>query len=142
MDASKSDSAPILRFVGKRPEGRNMLAPLLRHRRRELRITQEELAARLGVRPQTVSAWERGSAPQTRFHGAVAAFLELPGGPSELVALVEGGSVPKSDVGPSGADLRQAVVKTIATLLQEGTPDDKRTALYHDLLKAVMESPI
>jgi DNA-binding XRE family transcriptional regulator len=39
---------------------------LVRRVRRENRWTQAQLAERLGVRAQTVSAWERGTKPQRR----------------------------------------------------------------------------
>lgn len=53
------------------------LGQRLRERRRELGLTQEEVAARLGVAQQTVGRWEAGaSRPRDAVHlEAVAGFL-------------------------------------------------------------------
>jgi transcriptional regulator with XRE-family HTH domain len=56
---------------------------LLRRRRRADNLTQAELAARLGVRQQTIGAWERGERPQKRFFNALANYLGV--GEQEVV---------------------------------------------------------
>lgn len=51
---------------------------LLRTQRAARGISQTELASLLGVRPQTIGAWEAGkSPPQARFHAPLARFLGL-----------------------------------------------------------------
>jgi transcriptional regulator with XRE-family HTH domain len=51
---------------------------LLRRRRLDNGWTQAQLAKHLHVRTQTVSAWERGIAPQRRFYDDLAKFLRKP----------------------------------------------------------------
>ena len=47
-------------------------------RRAALGLTQEQLAADFGVRPQTVGNWDKGERPQARFFAGLADFLGLP----------------------------------------------------------------
>jgi transcriptional regulator with XRE-family HTH domain len=50
----------------------------VRTQRAARKISQAELADLLGVRPQTIGAWEAGKKPQVRFHEPLARFLGLP----------------------------------------------------------------
>ena len=60
--------------VGRRKSGYSWDAPGVRALRRHLRLSQEELAAELGTRQQTVSEWETG---RYRPRGASATLLSI-----------------------------------------------------------------
>lgn len=49
----------------------------IRKRRQELRLTQEELASRVGVHPSSVGNWEKGKHFPQRYQGAVEAVLGI-----------------------------------------------------------------
>jgi transcriptional regulator with XRE-family HTH domain len=61
-----------------------LIGTRIRTRRQELRLTQEELARRVGVHPSTVVNWEKGKHFPTRYQGAVEAELGI--------SLADGGS--------------------------------------------------
>jgi transcriptional regulator with XRE-family HTH domain len=51
---------------------------MIRAERAARKLSQAALAARFGVRPQTIGAWEKGAAPpQPRFFDRLAEFLNL-----------------------------------------------------------------
>lgn len=54
------------------------LGEAIKKRRKELRITQADLAKRLDVHPTTVSDWERGALPRPQHFDGLALFLGLP----------------------------------------------------------------
>ncbi|MPY64887.1 helix-turn-helix domain-containing protein [Streptomyces spongiae] len=72
---------------------RRMVAEARAHRlaemRRQLGLTQRELAARMHVRQERVSAIERGKTASTEV-GTVAAYVEALGGELEIVANFNG----------------------------------------------------
>ena len=58
----------------------NDIGQILRTRRRELGLTQREVAARVGVCRGVVTKWERGDSQLRPEHmDALAAILQLPG---------------------------------------------------------------
>jgi transcriptional regulator with XRE-family HTH domain len=59
---------------------------ILRRQRHTDDLTQAELAKRFGVSPQTISSWERGDRPQSRFLNIVADYLGL--GKQEFISLL------------------------------------------------------
>ena len=78
-------SATILPFLKQ-----TRFADVLLAWRRASGKSQAQLATALGVRPQTVSAWERGTLkPQARFHPRLATLLGLDG-PDAIADLVQG----------------------------------------------------
>ena len=58
-------------------ESRAALGELIRRERLERDWKQGQLAKHWGIRTQTVSAWERGQAPQRRFFAKIAEFIGL-----------------------------------------------------------------
>jgi transcriptional regulator with XRE-family HTH domain len=74
---------------------------MLRARRFADNITQAELGSRLGVRQQTVGAWERGERPQARFLPLLADYVGL-NGVDELKALLDDEVSIRRSGGPSG----------------------------------------
>jgi len=51
------------------------LGDRIRKRRQQLRLTQEEMARRVGVHPSTVLNWEKGKHFPSRYQGAVEEVL-------------------------------------------------------------------
>jgi transcriptional regulator with XRE-family HTH domain len=118
--------------------------------------TQAQLAKILGVRPQTVSAWERGKGPQRRFFGQIADLLNLPNAESVEVLLNMAGEAnpdagflgepPSRPRGPASTapltELQETVVRAVAQQLASGRPPSRRqAALFERLLGAVGVDP-
>jgi putative zinc finger/helix-turn-helix YgiT family protein len=61
-----------------RQEAKLLTAEQIRDCRKNLHMTQEELAAYLGIAAATLSRWETGAQRQQRFHdGVLRAFFEM-----------------------------------------------------------------
>lgn len=86
-------------------------------------LSQAELAARFGVRQQTVGAWERGERPQGRFLAALAEYVGMPD-EHALRALLDADQHVREDTAPSAAPL----------------PMDRTTARAVEALAALTES--
>ena len=84
-------------------------------------LTQTEVARRLGIRPQSVQAWESGvSAPRARRLTELAQVLEVP----EAFFFAEGGGEGDSvrKLSPAGAKARR-VAEELVTLADGGKLD-------------------
>lgn len=104
---------------------------------------QGELASHLGIRrPQTVSAWERGTKPQRRHYAKLAVFLGLPD-ERAVEALLSGVSeaddVPTSQppVPAATAELQRRAVEAVVLQLEalKWRPSDELAGLLRDLLE-------
>src|SRR5258708_4474879 len=93
--ATRSDRTPVSppRLSLVRPA---TLGEHLRKARLKGGLKQADLANLLGVRSQTIGAWENGAKPQRRFFEPIAGFLELDG-PDAVMALLEPGDVGARD---------------------------------------------
>lgn len=61
-----------------RKEAKLLAEEQIRESRKNLRMTQDELAAYLGIAAATLSRWETGAQRQQRFHdGVLRAFFEM-----------------------------------------------------------------
>ena len=90
-------------------KGQNFHSNLSR-RRKELRLTQEQLAIRMNVSPQAVSKWERGSYPDAEQLPKLAAALDI-----SLDSLF-GIRQQSGDTDP---------VQTVSSALQAAAPDER-----------------
>lgn len=85
---------------------------MLRQRRLSEGLTQADLAARFGVRQQTIGAWERGTLrPQRRFYPELADYLGVRGVEGVLSLMETDGASPST---PSGSS-RLSTEDTVAT---------------------------
>jgi len=93
------------------------------------------------VRPQTVSAWERGTKPQRRHYAKIAAFLKM--SDERAVELLMSGEetgaadVPASEHRPPAprTDLQERVVGVIVDHLEsKGKPSADLTKLFLELM--------
>jgi transcriptional regulator with XRE-family HTH domain len=120
------------------------LSDMLRRERRVRGWTQRELADLCGVRAQTVSAWERGHAPQQRFFGIIADFLGLDG-KEAVVAVLSGrhaDATPTSgatrDPSSGRTDNQDRVLNVVLSLLEkQSEPSRELMGIIHDLLASV-----
>jgi transcriptional regulator with XRE-family HTH domain len=121
------------------------LGECLRRERRERGWTQSQLADYCHVRTQTVSAWERGHAPQRRFYARIADFLNLKT-VQEVEALLHDNrgsgaeTVPASPQQPSPTrtEYQGLVLDAVVRQLKTGRkPSPELTQLFRDLLTAV-----
>jgi transcriptional regulator with XRE-family HTH domain len=112
-------------------------------------LTQAQLGARLGVRQQTIGAWERGDKPQSRFLSPLAEFLGLDG-LDELETMLDhletspaagGPRTSRSDAGGSATSAEErltVLTNAVSARLISGpplTPDE--TATVRDLIAAL-----
>jgi transcriptional regulator with XRE-family HTH domain len=120
------------------------LSDMLRRERRARGWTQRELADLCKVRTQTVSAWERGHAPQQRFFGIIADFLGLDG--KEAVEAVLSGNhanvTPTSggtrDPSSGRTDKQDRVLDVVLSLLErQSEPSQELMGIIHDLMASV-----
>lgn len=121
-------------------ESRAALGELIRRERLERDWTQGQLAKCWGIRTQTVSAWERGQAPQRRFFAKIGEFI---GADARAIEMLLAGNdagtedVPagKDDAPPQVADLQLRVVDAITRQLETGRrPTPELTKLFTELM--------
>lgn len=105
---------------------------------------QGELAAHLEIRrPQTVSAWERGTKPQRRHYAKLAVFLGLPD--ERAVEALLSDDVSEADDAPTSqppvpaatAELQRRAVEAVVLQLEvlKWRPSDELAGLLRDLLE-------
>lgn len=125
---------------------------LLRATRVNRRLTQAQLGSMLGVRQQTVGAWERGESPQSRFLDALVDFLELPSR-RELEQMLARGNDQRSSGGPrtpgsdsdsptsSALESLAALANAVSSRLASGPPlTSDETATIRELVAALQGS--
>ena len=134
--APKSSSSH-LKLVGAPAQ----LGELIRRTRLQKRWKQGQLAEHFEVRTQTVSAWERGQAPQRRFFAKIAEFLELPDERAVEVLLLgkdtTGRELPSSgsDAPAPRTEVQELVVEAIARQLKTGRkPSSDLAKLFLELM--------
>jgi len=115
------------------------LPVLLRSRRKALRMNQAQLAVRIGVRAQTISAWENSTSPQRRFFPAIADFLDLTESQVEELTrapwdtdLEPGHSTTNDEL--AATDLSSAVALAISQRIAERSPTARELQLYERLV--------
>jgi transcriptional regulator with XRE-family HTH domain len=133
---AQKTSSPSLKLV----EQRAVLGELIRRERLKRGWRQGQLAEHWGIRTQTVSAWERGHAPQRRFFGKIAEFTNLPD--ARAVELLLRGHDAEAEPVPAGSydsppvsDLQVRVVDAITRQLETGRkPSEELTKLFRELI--------
>jgi transcriptional regulator with XRE-family HTH domain len=137
QQTARSSPSPSLKLV----ESRAVLGELIRRKRIERGWTQGDLAKHWGIRTQTVSAWERGQAPQRRFFAKIAEFIGLPDGRAAEMLLpgndteAESAFEGEPNVPPSVSDLQRRVVNAITRQLETGhRPTSEQTKLFLELM--------
>jgi transcriptional regulator with XRE-family HTH domain len=122
-------------------ESRAALGELIRRARLERDWTQGQLAEYWGIRTQTVSAWERGQAPQRRFFAKIGGFIGV--ADERAVEMLLAGNdadtedlpARKHDAPPHVADLQLRVVDAITRQLETGRrPTPELTKLFMELM--------
>jgi len=117
---------------------------MLRAKRFAERMTQAEVAEQIGVRQQTIGAWERGERPQSRYYAALTSYLALPNERS-LIALLDneaqsGAAVTRAapsqhEPSPPDFDPMAVLARSYAERIQDGTPlSTDEIALYRDFI--------
>ncbi len=104
------------------------LGEAIKKRRKELRITQADLAKRLDVHPTTVSDWERGALPRPQHFDGLALFLGLPR--SDVAAIAVGEN-------PSSDDEPDPVVLSLFRTFRDLKPADQ--ALIRSMMDRMRE---
>ena len=99
-------------------------------------LTQEQLAARFGVKQQTIAAWEQGNRPDSCHFAGLARYLRI--AEADLVVLID--SQPKLPINPAklGANAKESaylIMQQLATSFAEsernGTLTPEKVAAYH-----------
>ena len=113
-------------------------ASLLASKRRGSGQTQAQVAKSIGVRQQTIAAWESGDRPQPRFLPALVEYLEL-GSEAALRQLLELTPPTTADVAApqphkSAQVLYDTLAESFALRSRVGPMSVDETALFKELL--------
>lgn len=110
------------------------LSTLLRHQRQLEHLTQKQLAARFGVKQQTIAAWEQGNRPDSCHFAELASYLSM--AEEDLVVLIE--SQPKLPIHAAklGANAKESAYLIMQQLASSFVESDRKGTLTPEKVAA------